>query len=491
MSQDQMEEGLSIPTLPTIVALLFARANRPLVDEERQPRFFVRYLRRKPERGLAIIYAIDTGTRRSTTSHSLHNTVSVTLDEQALRGSHILFSAQQAQTTLCTLNASGVVQATALGLSLQAFPADNSLPALAICCDTTSDSPLWHALQTAAQYDMGEQHWRLVAAQAYPVRYKPTNRCVIRYSLMLEHAHDKTLDQRHITIFGKVYADKQQAHAIQTVQQALYKEQVAIQQQPLLPKPLGINETLGITFNEAIQPADPGELMQTGGRTFRPHIIYGRGGEVIDIIVPIAELQRTAHALACLHTSMVQPHKLAPRTGAKEAMRVRERAQRIAEANPTLAEAIHTLAQRLTARLETQQPINYTPAHGGFKASQLLFHSQRVFVVDFDGFCLADAALDVGYFLAYLRPSGLWYRRPGISEWFAASATIFLIAYQQAMSTSIEDQTLIAGIAQRSKLYEAALLFKIATRRVNRLNSPRPQELAAQLREIATCLVDA
>jgi len=37
----------------------------------------------------------------------------------------------------------------------------------------------------------------------------------------------------------------------------------------------------------------------------------------------------------------------------------------------------------------------------------------------------------------------------------------------------------VDGILQRSKLYEVAIIFKIATRRVNRLNSPRPKELAA------------
>jgi len=48
----------------------------------------------------------------------------------------------------------------------------------------------------------------------------------------------------------------------------------------------------------------------------------------------------------------------------------------------------------------------------------------------------------------------------------------------------------VDGILERSHLYEAALLFKIATRRVNRLNSPRPKELAAMLSEIARCLSD-
>jgi thiamine kinase-like enzyme len=118
----------------------------------------------------------------------------------------------------------------------------------------------------------------------------------------------------------------------------------------------------------------------------------------------------------------------------------------------------------------------------------LLFHSGQVFVVDFDGFCMADAALDVGYFLAYLRPSGLWYGNPGMREWFEAAARVFVATYRQAMLEAGVSPAAVDGILERSRLYEAALIFKIATRRVNRLNSPRPKELSAMLEEIATCI---
>ena len=111
-------------------------------------------------------------------------------------------------------------------------------------------------------------------------------------------------------------------------------------------------------------------------------------------------------------------------------------------------------------------------------------------MVDFDEFCLADSALDVGYFLAYLRPSGLWYSRPGMRQWFEASAKVFSSTYRQAMLELGSTQATVDGILERSRLYEAALLFKIATRRVNRLNSPRAQELSAMLGEIAACLSD-
>jgi thiamine kinase-like enzyme len=153
-----------------------------------------------------------------------------------------------------------------------------------------------------------------------------------------------------------------------------------------------------------------------------------------------------------------------------------------------MAVDVQLLAQELGTRLATLQPDVYRPAHGGFKASQLLFHSHQVFVVDFDGFCLADAALDVGYFLAYLRPSGLWYDRPGMRQWFEEAASVFIRSYRKAMAASGVSEAAIEGILQRSQLYEAALLLKIATRRVNRLNSPRSRELSSMLREIATCL---
>ncbi|PYP39981.1 MAG: hypothetical protein DMD43_09570 [Gemmatimonadetes bacterium] len=191
-----------------------------------------------------------------------------------------------------------------------------------------------------------------------------------------------------------------------------------------------------------------------------------------------------------MHTSAVRPAGGAPRTGAKEAKRALERAAQITAHNPVPANAAQQLAERLATRLEALEPGAYRPAHGGFKASQLLFHSHRVFIVDFDGFCLADPALDVGYFLAYLRPSGLWYHRPGMRRWFESSAACFVNAYRRALRERAIDGAEADGILERVCLYEAASLFKIATRRAHRLNSPRPGELSAMLTEITTRLCD-
>lgn len=492
MNSASSEAYVSILDLPSVLSHLYERAQRPLLPGAQGPTgLFVRYLRRKPERGLAVIYTVDEiHSSHKARSNTPHRSVSLTLDEQALNGAQIRFNT--IQTQLATIDAlpSGVLQVPELGISVQKFPADASLPALAESCDTSPQSTVFQALQAAARVQLHDAAWQLVEAQAEPVRYKPANRCVIRYHLQLQQPTSST--QQSLTLFGKVYSDPGQARSIQLLQQQLYTEQEQTGMVPLLPRPLGIQEKLGLTFNEAVQPKTQDTegrwgTLRTGTRALLPLLERGRGGAITRISIPQEELLLIGQALARLHTSAVHPTS-SPRTGAKEAKRARERAALIAGRNSAQATEVQALAQQLASRLENLQPDAYRPAHGGFKASQLLFHSQRIFVVDFDGFCLADSALDVGYFLAYLRPSGLWYHQPGMRQWFEQAAETFRNAYHQAMLNQGIAHETIDAILHRSRLYEAALIFKIATRRVNRLNSPRLQELGAMLTEIAACM---
>jgi len=486
---------LTILELPAVLTHLFAQAGQSLpVEPQETAGLFVRYLRRKAGRGLAVIYAVDdiSSSQKTRVSDPRHS-VSLTLEEEAMNGAQIGFNAAQAYDASLRLLPSGVLQAPELGLSVQAFPADAHLPALAQSCDTTPGSLLFEALQAAARAQLGDNGWRVISASAEPVRYKPGSRCVIRYHVQLEQA--STSEQRTLLIFGKVYADPAQASNVQALQQQLYDDQKSSDKFPLLPRPLGLIEHIGLTFNEAVQPAqntgtDDGvwSTLRTGTRAIQPRIEQGKEGAVISNTLPEEELRLTAQALARLHTSKVFPPENTLRPGKKEAKRARERAALIAGRNPEQAAEVQQLATALASHLEQLQPEEYRPAHGGFKSSQLLFHSHRVFVVDFDGFCRADAALDVGYFLAYLRPSGLWYQRAGMREWFDGAAALFRNTYQEEMLGYGVAPATIEGVLQRSRLYEAALIFKIATRRVNRLNSPRPQELSAMLHEISLCL---
>ncbi len=130
--------GLSILDLPGIVTLLYARAHRPLLPGAQKPLgLFVRYLRRKPARGLAVIYSVDEPGRGGKAHASDPNrSVSLTLDEEALDGAHIRFTEAQAREAQLEVQVTGVLRANDIGLSVQAFPADGGLPALAASCDT-------------------------------------------------------------------------------------------------------------------------------------------------------------------------------------------------------------------------------------------------------------------------------------------------------------------------------------------------------------------
>jgi hypothetical protein len=494
LSHTQSTTGLlSILDLPNLLIQLFENAQRPLLEQTERPLgLFVRYLRRKPGRGLAVIYHVDELGKGQKRNNDPNHAVSLTLGETALQGAQILFTIEQVQQTTLKLLPSGVLHLQEMDLAVQKFPADSGLPALAASCDTDPQQILFPALQDAARVLLQDTAWQLLSAQAEPVRYKPASRCVIRYRLQLQHPLQE--DQQALTIFGKVYANPQQATTVQQLQQQLYDEQAQTTIPPLLPRPLGQIQQIGLTFNQAIQPdeqqtaEDRWAKLRTGNKALQPLIERGRGGTIQRIVLPEEELLLTGAALARLHTSQVVPGNSTPRSGSKEAKRALERAALIATRNMAQAERVQALAEQLATRLSALTPERYRSAHGGFKASQLLFHTHRVFVVDFDGFCLADPALDVGYFLAYLRPSGLWYHNAGMRDWFEQSATIFRDAYLQAMLTYDIDQETCRNIVERAKLYEAALIFKIATRRANRLNSPRPQELAAMLDEIESYL---
>lgn len=499
MSDTSTDASMSIRDLPEVVTHLCEKAQPPLLrGTEGAFQLFVRYLRRKPQRNLVVVYSVDEmGSSLKSRSKYPNRSLCLILEERALNGTSIRFTATQAQEALVELQFPGVLQARDIGLSAQIFPVDRDLPALITCCDMTAQSPLFEALQSAAQKQLRDPAWRLIEATAEPTRYKPASRCVISYQLHLEHSQYRAeASRRTLTLFGKIYADPEQARHVYMLQQQLYEGQERTGETPLLPRSLGRVDALGLLLSEAVEPRKESAphidgrwgILRTGTSALQPQLERGRGGSILQVIIPNEELRLAAQALAHLHNSSVHSHKERLRTGANEAKRVKERASLLANYNPLQAQEVQWLAQQLASRLETLQPETYCLVHGGFKPSQLLFHSQHVFIVDFDGICFADPALDIGYFLAYLHPDGLWYRRLGMRQWFEAAAEAFINTYRQAALEHGIAHGIIASTLERVRLYEAAFLFKIATRRVNRLNSPRPQELSAILNEITTHL---
>src|SRR5919197_2146203 len=176
----------SIQELSSIVTQILERAPQQVRGRFR---LFVRHLRRKPGRWLAVVYSADAlSVRRRSPAHL----VTVTLDEDALAGTQVHFNASQVLQAELELQAPGIVKVAGLGLMVQVFPADSGLQGLVESCTLARDSPLFTALEAAARALLSDQHWEISAAVVEPVRYKPSSRCVLRYALELQRSFGET-----------------------------------------------------------------------------------------------------------------------------------------------------------------------------------------------------------------------------------------------------------------------------------------------------------
>ena len=422
------------------------------------------YLRRKAGRGLVAVYGTTSDQGRLYT---------VTVEEGALTGP--AGDRASAGSEPHWLGAwPGLVADPALGLAVQSFPTDRTLPALAAAMTPSTLAELWAALQAAGSAKLpGGAAWALHAAEAQPVRYKPGDRCVIRYQLVYQRPGPDGVDQAGASVIGKLYRESAQAAAAGALLRRLRRSTA----RDWSPAPLARVDSLALLLSEDL-----------GGRHCDPPTCPGT--DVVHPGNPHAGgvITAAARALADLHTSDTVVAGTPLRRGQDEAVKASKRAQVLSAYLPSLAPETDRISHEVCDRLRSLDPAGYRPAHGSYKPSQLLVRDASVFLVDFDQFCRADPALDVGYFLAYLRPAGLFYHRAGTREWFDTAAATFREAYLAALLEHGVPAADSTSILSRSAVYEAALLLKIAARRPNRLHSPRPGEVRTILDEIAGCL---
>jgi hypothetical protein len=410
--------------VPGATAALDEHLARLGTDRPRPP---LRYLRRKPGRGLVAVFGPD----------GQGDVWTVSVDEAAS------------------------------GPTVRRFPDDARLTQLPTVMSPGGHGPLADALGSAADLPAGATVLDVVAE---PVRYKPGDRCVLRYRLTLGASGTGTTSR---SVVAKLYRDDADARDADALLARLRTGPAA----GWTARPLGVVPGLPLALTEDLGSGRDRVPARSGLRVVHP------GSAAALPVVASA-----ARALAELHTSGLDTTGLALRTGADEAGKAAKRTRVLEQHVPALAPEIRRVAGVLCPALSALPVDPLRPAHGSYKSSQLLVRDGAVFVVDFDQCCRADPALDVGYFLAYLRPAGLWYRRAGRREWFEEAAEVFRTAYLGRLTERGETAATGAGVLSRAPVYEAALLLKIAARRANRMHSPRPGEVAAVLREVTACL---
>jgi hypothetical protein len=356
-------------------------------------------------------------------------------------------------------------------VSVEIDGADAGLPALAAASLPVPASPVWVGLEGAARALLGDPAARLTGVNPTTIRHKPGSRCVLRYELTVTRGGSG--GEVRLGVYGKLFAEPANAVAADGLLSALHDEQSAAGA-VVVPRPLGAVESLGLALTAAV--GDGTTPPRAGTEVLGP----ARAG------VPTEALAAAAAALAALHRSAIRL-PAGRHTGASGPSVVTRRAALLAGYAPASASRVHAAAAELSRMLATTAA-PAVPTHGGFKPSQLVYTGARcVTVADFDGFGLADPALDVGYFLAYLRPARLWRGSAASRAWFDAAATTFTTAYARSLTAAGAGSAEVAATLRRAPLQEAAALLKIAGRRPHRCNAQRPAELAAILGEIEEC----
>ena len=135
-------------------------------------------------------------------------------------------------------------------------------------------------------------------------------------------------------------------------------------------------------------------------------------------------------------------------TWAQDMAELRDRVARLTPWVPGLHDALEAPLSRLEALAAEFPPQAPVPSHRSFRPTQILVHEGRVAFIDFDGFCEAEPAMDLGRFRATAKNIGI---RVGVDEaeqerspaWLLARAAevdrlcdLFLSEYERVASVS-------------------------------------------------------
>jgi glutathione synthase/RimK-type ligase-like ATP-grasp enzyme len=448
-----------------------------------RPPLYVTTVRRKPGRGLVLI-----GHKHQ--SRPLRGAAAIAMSRYASAGEpavSALGTATALSSLVDILDGAPAAFAPALlaATSAHSYPDDPGLPGLASAVDPHPEGELWRALERAALSISARVGGKLVAAAAEPVRYKPGGRCLVRYRLELS-GDGPGAACHEVDIYGKVFRGADEAENLDAVL-CLLSTIGEVRQAWSVPASLGVLRGLGLALTTDAAPS----AGAAGLEALRPARVRTPQGRRATWYIPGYVLDAVGRGLARLHQASVDTAALPCRGPGAEIDRARQRSAQLADLYPEQVARLAGVAEDLIAALSGQEATPIRFCHGGFKPSQLLIDAHGcVVVTDWDGACAADPALDLGYFLAYLRPPSLWRDAPGSRAWFEAARLRFLSAYYAAARKGDDGDDLYPR-ERRAAVYEAALLLKIATRRVNRLNAPRGPEFAATLAELQRCLRSA
>jgi hypothetical protein len=250
-------------------------------------------------------------------------------------------------------------------------------------------------------------------------RHKPGRRCVVEYDVQLEQPQGPP---SNLTMIGKIRAHRfgnESFRLLQQVWQAGFDE--ASPDGIAVPEPLGVIPLFQMWFQRKVPGRDASGLIAgpDGARLAR-------------------RLAEAAHKLHLAGIPTERAHRM------EDELRIlRESLGKVAELEPEWEGRLVKLAEACVALAAKVPAPHVCGIHRDFYPAQVVVDGLRIYLLDFDLYCIGDPALDVGNFLGHLTEQALReYGNPeALSLQESALRERFLELYGESHRTAVEAYT--------------------------------------------------
>jgi hypothetical protein len=279
-----------------------------------------------------------------------------------------------------------------LGLELEIEPPETELAAMPRLTDPAESRALLEQGIRASSPEHADM--RIEACTPEVLSYKPGSRCTLRYHL----TYPPELAGRGwpANVIAKTYRKDSKGRNAYDGMLALWRSPLASGDVVTLAEPLAYIPELKIMVQGPVAGAQSLEDMLKAALDANSQPAME---ELYDY------MRKTAIALAAFHQSGVRHGQTVAL--AERFAEIRSLIARLLVPAPELAGAVEPLLARLEA-LAAEHPADAAvPTHGTFNPEQVLIDGERIGIIDFDDFCLAEPALDVALFRAAIKDIGM------------------------------------------------------------------------------------
>jgi hypothetical protein len=277
-----------------------------------------------------------------------------------------------------------------LGLELGTVPVEEEFQALPLLSDPEQARVfLEQNLRAGAP---AYRAIRMASCTPRVMRNKP-GRCTVRYQVV--YADESPAEARANPIIAKTYSGEKGRDTYESMCK-LWDSPLSRGDVVSIAEPLAYDPDNRVLVQGPVRgDTDLKDLLRAGLRAGTP--------AALDDL--LAVVRKTAAGLAALHHSGARHGPIV--TWDDELAEIRGEVAKLGMCFSWFADAVNPLLDHLAAHAAAHPADPALPAHRSFRPQQVLIADGQIGFIDFDGFCLAEPALDIALFRATAKEFGI------------------------------------------------------------------------------------